>query len=745
LLNNVSAPSANPPEFAASAQDTPVDLLSILAGILRQWKLIIAVTLFALIATYGALKIVPSLFVSTSEILIFDPTQQMDQAVQKSVSPFIDNVDADSMNTEIEIIKSKSIALRVAKELGLEKDAEFQPEGRLSVLAEQLGLTRLGWPVGDSETMGTADQARAARLDGAADLLLQRLRVDRVPFSYILSISVMSQDAAKAQRLAQAVTDDYLSSQRQARQDAVQRVASWLKGRVDDLQSRVLETEAAIQKVKTENKIVDTDSNNVSEQQIAGLNTQLMSVRGEVAAERAHLDQARRIIEGNGDIQAIPELMASGTLSQLRQRQEELSWRAAELRSKLGEGHAAVIAVRAQLAGINKQMSAEADHILDNMQNAYDISAQREKSIEANLQRLTTSRSGSEVYLKLQQMQRVVDADRKLYESYLSQFNEISQRRMLQDASARIIAPATFPRAPSSPRPKVFYALAAAFGLGGGVLAAFLIEYLHAGVKTGAQVEQSFGYPVVGVIPVVPHRKLHGITHDRLLHGMVDAPLSQFSEAVRAMRIGLELSSPDRVPRVILVTSSLPAEGKSTTAMLLAASSAAAGHKTVLLDCDLRQQSISRVFGGRQPGLSELLRGTAELAEVIGQDTATGTYLISAGSIVPNPADLLISQRMRDLIAQLRNQYDYVVVDAAPLLPVIDALALATMVDKILVIVEWSRTPQVSVAEAFKVLRPEAGRIAGIVLNKVDLKRLDRYAYRRNYSYRALDKRFNGA
>ena len=743
MLNNAHAPPPNPLEFAGHAQNAPPDLLSVLAGILRHWKLMIAVTLFALIATYGALKIMPSLFISTAEILIFDPTQQMDQAVQKSVSPFIDNVDADAMNTEIEIIKSKSIALRVAKELGLENDAEFQPQGRLSTLAEKFGLT--GWTVSGPETTETTDQARAARLDRAADVLLQRLRVDRVPFSYILAISVTSQNAAKAQRLAQAVTDDYLASQRQARQDAVQRVATWLKGRVDDLQSRVLETEAAIQKVKTENKIVDTDSNNVSEQQVTGLNTQLMSVRGEVAAERAHLDQARRIIDSNGDIQAIPEFMGSGTVSQLRQRQEELSSREAELRNKLGEGHAAVIAVRAQLAGINKQMSAEADHVLGNMQNAYDISVQREKSLEASLQRLTASRGTSDVYLKLQQMRRVADADRKLYESYLSQFNEISQRRMLQDASARIIAPATFPRAPSSPRRKVYYALAAVFGLGCGALAAFLIEYLHAGVKTGAQVEQSFGYPVVGVIPVVPHRKIRCITHDRLLHSMVDAPLSQFSEAVRAMRIGLELSNPDRVPKVILVTSSLPAEGKSTAAMLLAASSAASGHKTVLLDCDLRQQSISRVFGGRQPGLSELLRGTAELAEVIGKDTATGAYLIPAGSIVPNPADLLMSQRMRDLISQLRNQYDYVVVDAAPLLPVIDALVLATIADKILVIVEWSRTPQASVSEAFKVLRPAAGRIAGIVLNKVDLKQLDRYAYRRSYNYRALGKYFSDA
>jgi hypothetical protein len=308
----------------------------------------------------------------------------------------------------------------------------------------------------------------------------------------------------------------------------------------------------------------------------------------------------------------------------------------------LGERHSQVIIAGTQLEGINKQISAEANHVLGNMQNAYDIAVRRQQSLEASLLKLTAARGNSATYIKLQQLRRVADADRKLYENYLSQYNEISQRRTLQDASARIIAPATLPDAPSSPRRILFYALAGIFGLGGGLLLAFLREYLRAGVKTGAEVEQSFGYPVVGVIPLVQHGKFRGNTHDRLLHSMVDAPLSHFSEAVRAMRIGLELSSSDSAAKVILITSALPCEGKSTAAMLLAASSATSGHKTVLLDCDLRQQAVSEVYGKKQPGLSELLRGTAELTDVIDIDPVTDTCVIPAGSIVPiSPSGLM--------------------------------------------------------------------------------------------------------
>jgi succinoglycan biosynthesis transport protein ExoP len=736
----------NPNEYPGGASLAPIDLVAVLGGILRRWKLITVVTLFALTATYGVLKGLPSLYKSTVEILVFDPQRQMDDNVQKRVSPFVDAVDNVAMNTEIEVIKSKSIALRVATELGLDKDPEFQPRSRLSVFAERLGLARLVGSFSSPQMVGEPDEADVRKLDWAADALLAKLQVERVLFSYVLTISVTSEDPLKAQRLAETIANDYLASQREARQDALQRVAAWLKSRVDDLQSRVLETESSIEKLKAESGITDTGFNNISEQQIAELNAQLVKVRAGVAESQAHLEQARRLIESNGDVQAIPELMASTAVSQLRQQREELIWRIGILTKNLGEHHSQVIAANTQLDGINKQISAEANHVLANIQNAYDIAVRRQQSLEASLEKLTAARGNSATYLKLQQFRRVADADRKLYENYLSQYNEISQRRTLQDATARIIAPASFPGSPSSPRRTLFYALAGILGLGGGLSLAFLREYLQAGIKTGTEVEQSFGYPVVGVIPFVQRRKFRGNNgRDRLIHSLVDAPLSHFSEAVRAMRIGLALSSSDGAAKVILVTSSLPAEGKSTAAMLLAASSATSGQKTVLLDCDLRQQVVSEAFGKTQPGLSEVLRGTAELNDVIDIDPVTNICVIPAGSIVPNPADLLMSRRMHNLIAQLRNQFDYVVIDASPLLPVVDALALATMADKILVIVEWSRTSRANISEVFKMLRPEAARIAGIVLNKVDPKQLSHYGYSRSYhKYRSPDK-FGGA
>ncbi len=720
----------------------PIDLFAILAAVLRRWKLITAITLSALTATYGVLQFVPSLYKSTVEILVFDPQRQIDAAVQKPISPFVDAVGSDAMSTEINVIKSKSVALRVARELGLDSDPEFQPRNRLAELAERLGFPGLGRADNNSaQTIGGTEEEKAEKLDQAADALRGRLQV--WPESYIIFVSTTSQNPIQAQRLASTIANDYLASQREARQEALQRVATWLRGRVDDLQSRVLETESSIEKLKAEIGIRDTGSNNIGERQIGEVSTQLMTARAEVEEKRARLEQARRVINTNGDIQSIPELTASAVLTALRQKQTELSWRASDLQNKVGERHGQVIAIRAELAGINKQINAEGEHLLGNMKNAYDIAVRREQSLEANLQKLTGALGNSETYVKLQQLRHVADADRKLYESYLSQYNEISQRGTLQDASARIISPATLPRS-SSPRRMLFYALGGMFGLGGGFLLAFLLEYLRSGVKTGREIEQSFGLPVVGLIPLVQHRKFRATLYDRLLHRVVDEPLSRFSEAVHAMRISLELSSAN--PKVILITSALPGEGKSAAAMLLAASSASSGKRTALLDCDLRRQSTSEAFRNkRQPGLSELLRGTAELMDVITKDPVTKIYMIPAGSMVPNAPDLLMSQRMRDLIAELRGEFDYIVMDTSPLLPVVDALALATVADKILLIVEWGQTSRASISEAFKVLRPEAHRVAGIVLNKVDLTQLPGYGYQGGYHYRSAGKSFSNA
>jgi capsular exopolysaccharide synthesis family protein len=713
-------------EYAGKKQ-AALDPLAILLAVLRRWKLIAVTTVSALVATYGVMRLVPPVYKSTAEILVYDPQRQIDSAIQKPISPFVDALSYDAMSTEINVLKSKSVLLRVASELHLDEDPDLQAASLILELLKRAGLFGLVRIFSDDRP---PEPTKAEKLDRAADVLLAS--VEAWSDAYIIFISVSAHNPVLAQGLSETIAKDYLASQREARQEALQHVAGWLKGRVDELRSRVLGTEASIEELKAQSGIPSVDSDALREQQIAAFNKQLITAREQIEDQRSRLEQARRIIDGNGDIQSIPELTASSTLTKLRQQETELSSRLQDLQAKLGDRHVEVIAAHAALATIEKQISAEAGHILGNMQNSYDIALRQEQSIEARLQGLT-SLVNSKAYTKLQQLRRVADADRSLYESYLSQYNDISERRTLQDASARIISPATLPKSPSSSRRKMFYGAGAMLGFGSGILIALLLELLRPGVQTGAEIEKSFGLPVVGVIPGIWDKKHRGDPRGRLLNTMISEPLSQLSQAVNTMRIGLELSSARS--KVILVTSAIPNEGKSTTAMLLAASSSRSGKRAILVDTDLHQHSASAPTETmRLPGLAELLQGKTTISEVITRDPVTKTYVISAGSAVSNAADCLLSERMRDLIAVLRDEFDYVVIDAPPLLPVLDSLVLATIADKVLMVVAWDHTPRASISEAFKILQPEAHRVAGIVLNKVDLTKMSDYGYTR-YRY----------
>jgi capsular exopolysaccharide synthesis family protein len=285
--------------------------------------------------------------------------------------------------------------------------------------------------------------------------------------------------------------------------------------------------------------------------------------------------------------------------------------------------------------------------------------------------------------------------------------------------------------------------LAFSFTLGAfiGVVLAFLIEALDATFKTSAQVEQALGVPVLGAKFEVRGGLLGSTWRRRrksqeTIAGMIANPISRLSEAIRAVRVGLMRPENGATPKTVLVTSSLPGEGKTTASVLLAASSATAGQRTLLIDCDLRRTSVSRYFGFEdKPGLAEVLSKQLDIADAIQHDKRTGLSVLPAGAGARSPADLLNSWEMRELIRELRDQYDCIVIDASAVLAVVESAILATMSDRILFVVQWNRTPRASVIEAFRSLGPDARHIAGLLMSRVNQKRMQAYGYGYGYGY----------
>jgi polysaccharide biosynthesis transport protein len=723
----------------------PFDLRGLIGGLLQRWKLIIASPLVLLMLTAGVLRMVPPRFQSSVELLMFDPQQA--SVATPGQQPISERLfDTEALATEIAVIQSESLALRVAKDLDLGKDSEFQRHSRLGSLLGVLGISghdslaalvpsrHAALDVGG--TAGSPGGGRPSAIPGkdyvvatAAELLAEHIRVERVPFSYVLTVTATSHSPEMAQRLAAAVVDDYLAGLREQRHRALQQVAVWLKAQLAGLKSRIEETEDSIGRLKAESGLGDTGKGNVIDQQMADLNTQLMQARAEIAEKRAQLDQARQRASTAAGLEDMAGVTASSMIGELRQQQSRLRASRARVSSQLGDLNPEVVAIDAELAGVRRAINGESAHILADLQSGYDVALRREQSLQQSLQRLAAAQNGSGDYVKLQQLQRIAGADSKLYDSYLAQYNEINTRESLEAFGPRIISSATVPTAPSFPRATLLYLAAGVLGLGIGFVLAFLLDYFRAGVNTSAQAQNTFGHPVVGALPLVKQRwfrRSDGIGD--LVQAVVDAPMCPLGEAVRAVRIALHLANPTQTPMVVLVTSSLPGEGKSSIAMLLAASSAGAGESTVVVDCDLRSRTISQQFDSWHPGLTELLTGDADIAAVALRHPIARCDVITAGSQRGAPADLLISRRLVDTIARLRERYAYVIVDAPPLLAAIDAIALATFADKILITIDGARTRSQTVAEAFRLLRPETDRIAGMVFNKVAPSRLRRYA-----------------
>ncbi len=754
-IASIAPPSEEPPAVK------PIDIAWIARIPLRRWKLVLAAPVLTLLAVAGILKLMPAVYQASVQILMFDPRQEdLNPGAQQAAS--VRAFDIIGTNTEIAIIKSQAMMEDVVRDLKLDQNPEFQQPSSTDAHRGWLDspplsgmMTRvhafLGEKAGpadvDARSPDTDDATRSEehRIAIAAAMLRDHYVIERLPLSYIMTISARAHEPTLSKQLAETLVRDYFADQKKDRQKGLVQMEAWLAAKLAELKARSTETGLAIERLKTESGVDGTAKDSLVDRQISELNTQLTTAHSEVADKRARLEQIDQQGGGAGIGLNLPET-ASPVIAQLRMQQTLLTQQEAELRAKFGEGHAAVIAATAQLANIGRAIDDEARRLRSDLQARYDLAVRREQTLRDEIQKLTAGRDNSGDYEKLQelkQLRQAADANSKVYDSYLARYSEIESSKSVIDANERIISAASVPTEPISPRRKLFYLVGGGMGVALGLLLAVVIEMASSGIKMGAEAEQTFGFPVVGNVPMYRFgKKLRQSRAQTLALSILNEPLSPLSEAIRTIRVCLRLTNQMENPKVVMVTSSVPGEGKSTLSLLLATSSAAAGHRTILIDCDIRGRSISRDFGVQQLGLTDVLTGKIDLASSIGRIPETDCFVLPAGSAIRSPGDLLASPRMAAIIARLREEYDYIVIDTPPLLSVVDGRALAGIADKIIVAIDGRTTRPSSVAEAFRLLRPQARRVAGIVFNKAEPEQLRRYGmhdYASDYPY--LDTR----
>ena len=698
------------------------DLMALYRTLRKRLGLIVSVTLgLTALAMVVVLQQTPLYTAETQVLLDRQKMQVTDMEAVMSGMP----ADSATVDSEVEILRSRALAARVVDRLDLMQDPEFNVRLRKPSLLRWIDpRVWLGGALRFFEAERPAPNEEAvarAELNGVIDALLDRLAVSRQRLTYVISIRFVSDDPDKAARIANTIADTYILDQLEAKFEATRTANEWLSRRLDELRQQVQDSERAVEIFRAEQGLESLAAGvTVSEQQMSELNAQLILARTALAEARAKYERARQIRSSGGSIESMADVVQSGTISQLRQKQAELARELANLSSRYGPRHPEVVNAEAQRRDINAQIGAEISRIIGSLQNNVSVAEIRGE----------TGESG-QAMVQFRELEREAAANRAVYESFLNRFKETSQQQDLQVPDSRVISQATAPIAPSHPRKALSLGLALLLSCMFGVGLALLLEHLDNGLETSRDVEETLGLPHLVSLPLVPAEKGPGgkpmKPHDYLL----SKPLSAFSESLRSLRSALQLSNVDNPPKVILFTSALPSEGKTTTSVSFARAAAASGLNVVLVDCDLRHPSVHKIFGLATPkaGLVELLAERLDVSSVMIDDEKTSLKILPIATGAANPPDLLASSQMQLLIERLRGEYDLVVIDSAPVLPVSDSRVLSRVVDETVFIVRWSETPKDAAQAAVRELRLYQGNIAGAILVAVDTTKQAKYGY----------------
>jgi capsular exopolysaccharide synthesis family protein len=577
---------------------------------------------------------------------------------------------------------------------------------------------------GKASATGESDKIRAAIV---VDAFLDSLSVSAVQRSWVIEISVDSTVPGKSENIANTVADLYIVEQLEAKYEATKVATAWLSARLSNLRGQLEVSERAVERYRNQAGMVEgRNSVTVAMQQLSEINTQLVLARSRSAEAVARLQQVERLLAKHRDVSSVGRVLSSALIQRLLEQESDLIRRRAEMSTEFGPKHPRMINVHAEIRDLRRKIGTEIDKVVLSLKNEVEVAKARESSLADTLSGIE-DRMGvlNQRQVQLRALERDSEANRALYGTFLARFKEMSGQNDLQTPDARIISRASIPIVQSAPRVKLIVGLVFVFSVIIGISLVFVVEQLDTGYRSMEQIEQLTEVAALGLVPMVKTKK-----GDSVARLILDQPISSYAESIRNLFVGLMLSNVDRPPKIVLVTSSMPDEGKSSITLSLARTVALSGRKVVVVDCDLRRPSLHVALDlPRTPGLVELLAKRATLDEAVQKDEASGADLITAGEQVSNTIDLVSSEQLKRLLANLGQTYDLVILDSPPILAVTDARVLASAADKTIFVVRWEKTKREAVALGLRQVEMSGGSIAGVVLSKVDVRKHAGYSF----------------
>lgn len=733
-----------PPRWVDSVRE--IDAAWVLQTLRRRKWAVAAPTVAATGLAFFLLLLVPSRYSATTEVMLDTAQQQVVniQAVLTDALP-----DQEAVDSQVEVFRSRGVAEKVITALDLESDPEFNealaPDSGLKAFVKSVRSivdTLKGAVAGTEPRPLPEDIRRAQQRANVIDAFLENLSVRLKAQSRVLQVTYTAEDPVKAWQIANKLAEVYLVDQLDAKYEAARRATQWLTEKIADLRIDVTDKEQAVAHYRKQaGLLVGTDGNTLISQQISELSAQLIVARTARAEAEAKLGQVRRLVQLQGGAGAAADVLDSPIIQALVEQESTVKREAAALTDEFGDRHPRMISARAALREIQGKIAAEVGKIVQKLENDVGVARAREIALQDSLEQLKARMAQSNTAeVQLRALERDAAAERTMLETFLSRYEETSAQTdsAVQQSGARVISRADVPDNPSYP-PRSLIVMTV-FLIAGilSVLAVLAIEQFDRGYRSGEQVERGLGRRSLGLVPVV--RSSRGQQPEAFL---LKNPTSMFGEAVRSVFTSVLLAPEGPAPRTILITSAQPHEGKTTLAVCLARMRGLSGKRTVIVETDLRRPAVHRKLEvPRTPGLVEVLTGEMSLEQALHRDEHSGAYVIPAGRVTTDPAELLSSAGMRDLIDELARTFDLVILDSPPVIAVSDPRLLAPQVDATILVVRWAQTPRDVAGLAAKQIEESGGRLIGVVLSMVDSKKHAQYGFSDSAYYYAPVKKY---
>ena len=719
----------------------------------RQYAVILITAALALAACIVYLEVAPPTYTAQVQVLL--GAESRGDFVQQQSLLAAAAVDGPHIETTIQILKSRAIAVAVINQLKLADDPDFTASGPLSSFLRRFRLQK------DPE---------ADPLEGLIAAFQDRLKASQVDISRVIEVSFTSRNAMRAVEIANAVASAYIADQLNARFEANRMATSWLQERLRDLAEQALTADRAVSAYKSQNNIVSSDGKPIGEQQIAEFNSRLVGARALVSEASAKLNRYETMLRtqsaasstigttdaGSGAIDAAgSDALSSPIINNLRQQYLELGRRESEWSARFGRDHLAVINLRNRMRDVRTSILDEVKRLAEVSRGEFEVAKQRQQEIEKQLNdAVSRSRSANSAEITIRELESKAKSLHGLYETFLQRFMGSSQQETFPITETRVISPASLSQIKTKPKPALILALGIVGGLAFGIGLGLLRDIMDRVFRTSAQIESTLELPCLSLVPLLRGlkpdkqttrsqqadddlRRRFISTHSVIHHAVVDMPLSRFTEAIRSTKLAIDLT-PNKTPnQVIGITSAVPGEGKTTIAAALAQLIGHSGRKVIIVDCDLRNPSLSASLAPNAvTGVIEIINGNRTIEETIWQDPRTNLVLLPVVKRRPlfHTSEIIAAEEMRRLFDRLRATYDYIIVDLPPLAPLVDVRVTSPLIDCFILVVEWGRSKIDVVEHALHTAPNIYESMIGVVLNKTDIKAMMRYdPYRSDY------------